>query len=490
MGHYLVSKRGNKPFLLIGGLIVLLAAAFRFVNLGIWPGIEWDENVYRVIGENFAQARDLTAKTEYIATTEPYLYHPPFHFLVLGDWFDLFGSSLLSARVLAVIGSLITLVLLGYFLRRQIGNWALLAIGLIACDAWMIFSNRVSWIENIMIPIGIVGLMLYWWGKEKDSSTLFILAGAVLGLTVAYKHVGLIFPLAVGICWLLIRRQHANHIKLFVAFVATLGMYVGGMALVFGQVYLFQSGVQFARSAGARESRGALTNLGDYLAPLMDQYAIFTTTLVLVGVTVLILVIRTLQMMRRRSLDPVRQYVLLYSWVVATFVFFGALQLRLPHYFMLVLVPCFCYLAAEVGQFYNRATRRDRASKTARVALVLVGLIVLASNGNAFGQRFVMQEHDDALAATAAWTSANLPLDAKVITEESVGSTIVQPYCKMWRGANCLDAKYIITYTTHTQQVPNNEGLQRLIASATQIHEITGFKEDITIYRLPKPVGK
>ncbi len=480
---------GSKAFLLIGAVIVVLGAALRFINLSTWPGVEWDENVYRVVGEHVAQAGDITAKTEYLAAAEPYLYHPPFHFVVLGGWFEIFGSSLLAARALAVVASLVMMVVLSYFLRWMIGNWALLAVGLITVDVWMIFSNRVSWIENIMIPVGIIGLWLYRRGSEKHSSRLFIAAGIVLGLAVAYKHIGLIFPLAVGICWLLMRRLHNLHVKLFAAFAATSGLYVAAMALIFGKVYFEQSGIQFFRSTGSRESRGAL-NLSNVITPLVDQYAVFVATMVLALAAVVLLLVRTARIIQQRSLVSLQQHTLLYAWAMAALLFFLVLQLRFPHYFMLMLIPLFCYLVAEIKWFSEK--RRANGSNPAemRRVIAICAVLALALNVNAFIQRFVTQTSDDALTATANWMSANAPADAKVITEESVGSTIGQPYCKIWKGDGCVGAEYVIVYTSHTQKIPDNPGLRRLIASAgSPVFTTRGYKEMITVYKLPSPVS-
>lgn len=483
------SVLGDRRFVFAGLILVVLAALLRIVHLADWPGIEWDENVYRAVGEHVARQGGIYAKSEYVvANPEPYLYHPPLHFLLLGGWFKLFGTSLVADRALAVLASVIMIMAAGMFLRRMIGNWALVAMGLLALDTWMVFSNRVSWIENVMIPIGIIGLWLYHGATRRGRTGLYVLAGAVLGLAVVYKHVGVIFPMAVAIAWLLNSRDNRKHIALFASFAGIAAMYIGIMWLTFGQVFFTQSVVQFRRSTGAQESRGALTSLANFVDPILDQYGIFAMTLLLMALAVLLLIYRTIQMIRRRTLDPVRDYILLYAWGMAALLFFIVLQLRFPHYLMLALVPFICYLAAEVRQVARRAAAGGRV-RPLHIAIVVVAIIAVGLNANAFMWRFVLPQNDRALAEIGAWTERHLPADAKVITEESVGATIKQPYCKMWRAATCYGASYIITYTSHTQKLPDDPGLKDLIATGVPVHKATGFKETITVIRLSQPVG-
>lgn len=479
---------GNHAFTWSLWGLVLLAGVLRFIKLGSWPGLEWDENVYRTIGEHVAQNGQIVGKTEYLTSPELYLYHPPFHFEVLGAWFKVFGSSLVSARALAVVASLIMLVLLGYFLRRMIGNWALLAVGLLAVDTWMVFSNRVSWIENIMLPIGIAGLWLYDKAFRRSASVApYATAGVVLGFAAIYKHLGALFLVAVGIHWLVTRKQHRRHLVLFAASLATLVLYVLGMLLIFGKVYFTESSVQLARTLGLRESRGALTTWSEVFGPLLGQYIIFVGTVFLVLVGVGVLVFRTLQAILKRNTRQIESK-LLFAWAWASLGFIMALQLRQGHYLMLLVIPLFCYLVAEIRVFVQNHQQRRPRSKMARNLLFAGLMLVMALNLNAFSQRFI-DRPDNALAATADWMDANAPADAKVMTEESVGYTIQQPYCKIWRAAGCVGSEYIITYESHTQQIPDNPALRRLIASGIVVFKTSGYKETITVIRLPQPIG-
>jgi 4-amino-4-deoxy-L-arabinose transferase-like glycosyltransferase len=485
----------NQLFWPMGALIVAIAAALRLPNLAVWPGLEWDEPVYADVSANFAAYGEIAAKPEYLSESTPYLFHPPFHFILEGSWFKLVGAGVTQARLLAVISSLIMIVLLISMLRRMIGNWALLAGILVAIDGWLVFSNRVSWIENTLVLLGVFGLWMYVRALDKSKVSWFVAAGAILGLTRVYKHVGVIFVGAVFIHWLIRRQQTRRHLVLFATSVAVGAAYLAAMSAIYGQTFWDQSSIQFRRSTGEQSSRGALNQIGDIVAPLMDQYKIFAVTLGLAGVAVVTLItFRTVQMIKRRSAASASDHSLLVAWAASALIFFALLQLRFPHYFILVLLPLLVYLTAEIRMLVLRyqargAHRAQRWPSTARLVLVAAGLAIVILNGIAFHQRFIAPSQDDALRETAAWVAANVPADATVITEESIGVMIDQPYCNTWRGDTCQDASYVITYTSHTQQLSTDNNLPRVIASGFEVFRTTGYKEQLTVYRLPKPIG-
>lgn len=479
------SRVADRLFWPFGLFLVAVAAVLRSWCLATRPGWEWDEGVYAQV----SQSGRVQAKTEYLASPEPYLYHPPFHFWLEGLWFKAFGSGITQARSLAVVSSLVMMILLLVLLRRIIGSWALLAVAMISIDSWLVFSERVSWIENTLIPIGVLGLYVYLKSLQRRSLWFFALAGAILGFAVCYKHVGVIFLGAVVIHWFMIRRQKNGHAVLFATAMATVGIYVSSMLYFYGRTYLSQSFVQFQRSTGEESSRGALDSVGDIVGPLFAQYKIFVATMVLAMVAGVLVVVRTIKIVRSRKIDVVREYTLIYAWAASAILFFGVLQLRFPHYFMLALIPLFCYLAVEVRRFVAKQRRHSAKPHQARRFVACAAIVVIALNVLAFYQRFVDPGNDAALRETSIFMTESVPLDAKVIADESVGAVIPQPYCKMWRGADCPGATYIITYTSATQQLPDDPELEGLIASAAKIYEIEGFKEDIIVYRLSEPIN-
>lgn len=481
------AKRGIKTqietrFWPIGLCLVAIGVVARLWNLRNAPGWEWDEVVYGNIAHNLYEGGQMVAKTEYLSQPEPYLYHPPFYFHLLARWFELVDSGVTQGRVLAVAGAAVTMLLLLALLRRVIGEaWALAGVGLIAVDTWLNFSQRVGWIENTMIPIGVLGLLLYVIALEKNRWWWYAGAGFFLGSAAVYKHIGFIFVGVLVVYAILFRENwRKNLLALGAAFLTILSYALMAM-LVYGPVFVNATVVQFLRSAGEKASSGALTSLEDVISPLVGQYRIYVATVVLAALAVILVVYRLGQIIiHKGNTDKVRPIGILYAWALAAVVFFLGLQLRFPHYSMLAFIPLFCYLVAEVSMIRLTARRS--------IAIGVVGVLVLVANIFAFNARFVSPEHDSALRDVQQFATTNMPLDAKVIADESTGTVIPQPFCVMWRGASCTGATYIIVYTSSTQHLENNYGQQELIDSGTEVFSTTGYKETIVIYQLAEAI--
>ena len=477
----------------VASLILVVTVVLRFAWLGTHPGYEWDEPVYTYIAGNLADNGLLEAKREYYrSVSEAYLYHPPFYFGLLAAWFKVFGVGIFQARILASIGSVVTTLILYFFLRRIAGwKWAAVATGLLSIDAWLVFTSRVSWIENTMMPIGAVAHLLY--GKfvleapvpsnRRESFRFWagvVVTGSLLGATAAYKHVGAYLVLAVFIGWFTSRLQHKRHAVVVVTFAVTALAYISAMTVYFNNNFLDQAATQLRRSLGRQESRGALTSIEDVLEPLTSQYAIYWVSILLTVFAVTLLIIRTVLVALRRCQMTAGETVF-YSWALGAVIFFIVLQLKIPHYFLMLQIPLLCYLVLEVRRFMAARSFSLRAKFVAGVA---IALIVIA---NAFALTMRLGVLDgNPLQQTANWTAANIPATATVVTEESVGHLISQPYCKMAFARNCPDAEYIITYTSITQEVPDSRSVEVMLERGVLLERFNGFKEEISIYQIQR----
>ena len=69
-------------------------------------------------------------------------------------------------------------------------------------DGWLMYIERVSYIENALMLIVVTGLLLYQRALEHPSWQRFAIAGAVVGFAAIFKHTGAYVLLAVLLCWL------------------------------------------------------------------------------------------------------------------------------------------------------------------------------------------------------------------------------------------------------------------------------------------------
>jgi hypothetical protein len=208
---------------------------------------------------------------------------------------------------------------------------------------------------------------------------------------------------------------------------------------------------------------------------LLGQYKLFAMTLALAGLSLLAVARRAWLFVRGRGVpDPV-----LFGWAAAAALTFAASGLKMAHYFMMIEVPLFMFLFSELAALPRR-TRR--VTTFALVALV----VVLAANFVAYDLRIATRD-DNALAQVRDYTARNLPPDALILTEETVGAIVPQPYCKFHRVGLCASrADYVIVYTSLTQAPPDDPRLARLIAASRPLRSFQGFKETITVYATPR----
>jgi 4-amino-4-deoxy-L-arabinose transferase-like glycosyltransferase len=458
------------------GFIVSIATVLRFWEIGSRPGYEWDETVYANIGTHVAQHNMVAVKPQFGAALVTYLYHPPFYFLLLGGWFKVVGEGITQARVLAALMSLVVLVLVYGFIRRYLdGWWAFLPVILLATDGWMVYTNRISWIENTLMVFGVAAMWAYAIAVDSGKQTWFLVAGLLLGWTVIFKHVGFYLTVAVLINWLIVRKHHRLHLRLLGVVARVIVAYLVVVNFIYGHLFWSDYRVQIDRALGLHEARGTISNFHSVIHPLLAQYHIFYATIALTIVGLCLVIARVAVAVKQRSFTSLRENSLVLSWTLAAFICFGSINLKFPHYYIMVLIPLYLFLCSEIV----RLNRKYKMS----LLVISVLVVVLAANGITYVQRFV-DHHDNALLATAQYMD-RMPSSSIVLADETVGDIIKQPYCPLWQTPTCgQHASYIITYQSYTQQLPNVPELKRLIATSTLLVRFKGFKETITVYQI------
>jgi 4-amino-4-deoxy-L-arabinose transferase-like glycosyltransferase len=458
-------------------LVVAIATGLRFWRLRSAPGWEWDEPNYTTIASNLGLHGRLEIRHDILSPPSDYLFHPPFYFFLLAGWFELVGYGIFEARILVALSSLVLLVLCYLLFRRRLGVLALVPVLAIACDGWLVFSNRVAWFDHLMLVLGVTGLLLYERARDIRTETAYALAGTTLGLAAVFKHLGVYFLLAVGIHWLLTRGSRRGHAVLFASAGGVVALYVATMFAVFGGDYWHASRVQLGRASGTWESGGGSVASAADIGPVLDQYRLFYTTIAITIAGLVLLGIRAVRMIRSRSRAPVEEIGVTFSWLVAGLVFFAALQIRFPQYFMMVLIPLYGYVAIETLRWLPG---RGRAVTGAAV-LVLVA--ILAADGVTFWQRIASRD-DNALKAVAAFANARIPASDVVITEQPVGVLIRQPYCETWKVDKCAGAQWLIDYRTQLFEPQQVDVVDRLARAGRKVATFRGFKETIAVYEL------
>ncbi len=184
---------GLKKFLPIGFILILLVITglLHGINMFNYPGYGYDEGTY------MAQAWSVTTE----ARLEPYTYwydHPPLAWVQIAIWteltggFEHFGMAINSGRVLMLIFSVLTTVLIFLIIRKLkvVDSIAFLGALIYAISPMVIYYSRMVFIDNIMIfwVLLSITIILYY----KSIKAIF-LSALCFGIGFLSKEVGLIF---------------------------------------------------------------------------------------------------------------------------------------------------------------------------------------------------------------------------------------------------------------------------------------------------------
>jgi 4-amino-4-deoxy-L-arabinose transferase-like glycosyltransferase len=458
--------------------VLLMGLGLRLWHLSTSPAWQWDEAVYYRVSVN-VQHGILTEHTV-LYSTEPFLYQPPFYFLVLSRWFSLVGASIYHARILGVILTALMQAVLFRLLWKIHGPAiALFAIVPVVFDGWLLYIERVSYIENALMLIIVTGFLLYQRALENPSWHRFAVAGLVIGFAASFKQTGTYVLLATLLCWLVLRRAHKGHLILLGVAIAVFATYLAVMVVLFDipghDYFIGQSTTQIRRVLALQQSGGTLTSPTGVLHLLAAQYRFFIPS-VLVGIGALVTVLhRLMQCYRARNWAPAQQNALLFSWLVTGMIVFGASSLKFPQYFALILIPAYCFFWTEVIRWDWQSTRKKAVMATA----VTAGLGSFALTVPTFSV--------NTLAQVQQYAANKIPSNDIVVTEQSIGDLIQQRWCTVEVAINCqTGAQYAITWRTYLQSsfTEGDTAFHKIMAGAVPIKSFSGAVGTATFWKL------
>jgi 4-amino-4-deoxy-L-arabinose transferase-like glycosyltransferase len=460
----------------------------RFWQITDRPGFEWDETVYTGIAENLNHTGIMSAKMQQGVPLTPYMFHPPYYFRLLAWWFSITAEGIGSARIWAALMSLVVLIILYLLLRLYLPwKWAVGSLAVVATDGWLVYENRLSYIENTVMVLVAAGMYVY---AKSSAHTLsgrskligYMAAGLLLGSAIAFKYIAAYVLLAVVINWLICWRDHRYHLALFGS-IGLMGLVALAMIAPQSRAsYIEAILIQLRRTDGSIASNGNVASLSDAIQPLMQQYWVFAPTVVVCALGGLCMILRVVQAVKRRTWSGLRQHSVLLAWAAAGILALSASKLRFPHYFIIVLVPLLCFTAVEMSKYLRREPNLFSKILTGGVIVVC-----LAANAGTYQARIAAHQ-DNALGSAAAYISENIPKDDLVIADETIGAAITQPWCSVLRTYECVSqGKWLVTYESQTQRLPDDPALRETLTRSTAVGQFKGFKEDITVRRIDDP---
>ncbi|MBX3083301.1 MAG: glycosyltransferase family 39 protein [Anaerolineae bacterium] len=460
-------------------IIILSSIVIRLGMITRTPW-EWDEPVYTQIAQGVQDVGYPSIRADTIDQRTPYLYHPPFHFLLLSGWYRLLGdSTILSGRLLsAAIGVTVVIVamLMVYAMTRNLTTTAITG-ALLGIDGWFTYSSSLVKLDTAAVLLGLLGLWCFHLALTRKQWRWVILTGLFIGGATIYKHIGVIFLVVIGVHWLLTRQQHIRHALILLTSVIVIGVYVGGMYASWGDTYLRQSTNQLNRSTGTSTSRGLNYGMNEAITALYNTYWGFAGSIlsIVVGVGAALYALTR----RRREGWP----TILVSWCLTAAVCLGLLKLRNPHYLVFLIVPAVCMVAVSLEHGLRAvSTRVFRVSRFALVAFAGLHLMTLSL-------RAIFFDRTNTLYKTQQFIVTSIDNSATVLSEEPICVLIPNPCFRF--GVNSTEARvrranpqYVVTYTSTTQGPPQTSAIQNLINRGASVYAIKGWKENIVVLQI------
>ncbi len=460
-------------------LVLVAGVALRLWHLDVSPGWQWDEAVYLRVGMS-VQHGVLQQHPVYGSPWQPFLYQPPLYFVLLAHWFSATGATMYHARILGVIATAVMLVLLFRLLSNLHGpRAALFAMTPVVFDGWLLYIERASYIENVLMVIVVAAMLLYQRALDHPRWYNFVLAGVAIGFAAAFKQTASYVLVAALLTWLIVRRSHRGHLVMLAAALLVIAVYLVAMIRMYDVSghpwFVDQSLVQVRRVLGLEHSGGTLTSPTKLLHLLAAQYKYFIPSFVIALTALVVALRRVLQCYRARNWLPVSGNALLFSWFVSGVAVFGVSSLKFPQYFALILVPAYCYLWTELWTH----DWLGRLSVTAPVVAAVAGIASLLLVLPAF--------QTNTLAQVQNYAAKQIPPAAIVVTEETIGDLIQQRWCTVEAANSCLHgASYAITWKTYLQSsfTQGNPAFHQLMQGARQIRSFSGPIGTATIWKL------
>jgi 4-amino-4-deoxy-L-arabinose transferase-like glycosyltransferase len=194
--------------LLFALLVVLFGAALYFVELDATPVQCGNETMYVLPPLTMLESGDWLVP-RYLHG--PFLDKPPLTFWIVAAFYELFGVSLLSARLPGALAAVATILAVALWVRRRSGGWAALlaACALAFSFKFVAFSRQFAADAFLTLAVTLAILALDLAARREDVSDLTAgaLSGGALALAFGFKGlIGIVLPVGAVAAGLLLDR--------------------------------------------------------------------------------------------------------------------------------------------------------------------------------------------------------------------------------------------------------------------------------------------
>jgi len=390
---------------------------------------------------------------------------------------------------------------------------------ILATDGWFSYTSLLVKLDTSAIFIGLLGVWLLYVGLQSEATArqrwYQILGGAVIGLAATYKHVAVVFVVALAFHGLYYRfwlHKPSFHRAAFVASVLVCIAYVIVMIATVGSDYTNATMQQVNRVIGIRSSPGLNPSLGTALRVLVDTYVAFLGSVGIsifggalafstVGTAIIGMVLSRLPLRKEKRKNGEKRnnsqqreespYSFFIALSLCAIGFLFVIQLRNPHYLGYGEVPISIVVAGwlDLAMDYKISKGFLSSSVMAKIAYILLAVILLLNVRTLSIRIFDFGSKTDVLMMAKEVILERIPPGSRIVSVQSVCKSIAQ------EDYICIEFKDVIhqgeidrfapdavieydTPTTHRQQSDAMSHLLSLPGPEDILSTFTGWKND------------
>lgn len=364
--------------------ILVLVGALRFADLGFGEIQEWDEALYAVRAKSIVQFGDWMDQSSHSVGGLYSAAHPPVFIWLTAVGYKAFGVSNFTTRLWSAIfgcGLILVVYLLGKRLySERTGFTAAVLLGTIPLFTFYTRQGQLDIAYLFFLTTSLYFFVAY---MQVGRSTLLILSGVALGLSLATKSLAGILALPIVLSVFLLRPESANVDMRKSWAIPTIYTFIGiGIALPWylfmemrhlsdlGNGFFFTHVVSSVQSVAA----GLGTNIKElgYFYFLNQLIVRFPLSILAFGY----ILVSILRFLRRTDRLPSNGFYWIGPlWFLITFLAFSTLRTKVVSYTLPMLVPLSLLSAHSLERL--QSDKFDR--KTSLFLLIATGMSYLWS---------------------------------------------------------------------------------------------------------------
>lgn len=423
----------NRVLISIGIVLFVLSFFLRAWRLSSAPDIFGDEVLYTSIAISLPQYGHL------VAFGQPWFVHPPLYYVFQSSFFQLAGinsvtlANVFTGRLTSALYASLAIVVVFIWVAKTsdilVGASTAFALML---EPYALKYSRIGLLESLVMLFAIIALYFFASANSKPSLKTYVLGGVFFGLALLTKELA-IFLIVVVAVWFLLTRYVAKNkvnVKGTVVFLVTgLLMYLAYViwALSIDAPLFLSTNLDLLERALWVTRDTGYTNpyYVSFTSDFVSNANLYLMTYIMLGLAAVACVYFIFR-------DRSNFGLLLSSWFMGSAIFFGALGIHNPQFFIYITIP-----AAVIAGYAIAKIAFGPISRNKKLVFAAILLFFVIIGYNTAVWVFVDGGNDTAFTQSVTWVQANIPRGQNIFTSDSAYSYFLIGY-NMYSAPNTM----------------------------------------------------